>query len=297
MGVPASFVCAARKAILVNWLQDLFPEVAEAAGIRGIRGGTAACLRRLRNQSIRRSGATVVIGERMRARLIEEGVSPAQLVVIPNWADGDCLLDVQSASELRKAWGLHDKFVVGYSGNAGRVHDLATVVDAMELLRGEEQIAFLFVGGGKHRDWVESEVRRRGLENVQFQPYQPRERLMSSLRVADVHLVTLLPAMEGLVVPSKFYGVAAAGRPTLFVGDPDGEIARTVIDSVCGLVVPSGGAAALASAILTLRDQPELLALHGRNARAVFTARFDKKHALSRWTGLIERVGNDKPMK
>ena len=234
----------------------------------------------------------------MRARLIEEGVSDTQLVVIPNWADGDCVVDVESsASELRKAWRLGDKFVVGYSGNAGRVHDLATVVDAMELLKGEKQIAFLFVGGGKHRGWLESEVRRRGLENVQFRPYQPRERLMSSLRVADVHLVTLLPAMEGLVVPSKFYGVAAAGRPTLFVGDADGEIAQIVIDAACGVVVSSGDPAALARAILTLRDQPELLALHSRNARAVFEVRFDKKHAMSRWKGLIERVGNDKPTK
>lgn len=292
IGVPAGFVCRLRKATLINWLQDLFPEVAEVGHIRWLPGFAADWLRRLRNQSIRRFAVTVVVGERVRAKLVADGISPERLVIIPNWADGDAIQPVLSSNnELRTTWSLGDKFVVGYSGNLGRAHEFETVVSAMEILKNED-VVFLFIGGGKQQDWLEAEARRRGIANIQFRPYQPRERLTLSLGVADVHLVTLLPEMEGLIVPSKFYGVAAAGRPTIFVGDPDGEIAGIVTDSACGLVVSCGDVTALAAAVLNLRDHRELLELYGRNARAVFDTRFDKKHAMKRWQEVVERAGN-----
>src|SRR5262245_3258216 len=86
-------------------------------------------------------------------------------------------------------------------------------------------IVWLFIGGGALYRQFETEIRCRGLRSVQYQPYQPRDRLADSLSAADVHIVSLRPALEGLVVPSKFYGIAAAGRPTIFIGDKDGEIA------------------------------------------------------------------------
>ena len=87
---------------------------------------------------------------------------------------------------------------------------------------------FLFIGAGHQLDTLKGEAGRRGLTNVQFRPYQPRERLAQSLGACDAHLVTLRPELEGLVLPSKFYGIIAAGRPVLFVGAADGEIASLV---------------------------------------------------------------------
>ena len=97
---------------------------------------------------------------------------------------------------------------------------------------------WLFIGGGALYQDLQAQVERRRLTSVHFRPYQPSERLAESLSVADVHLVSLRPELEGLIVPSKFYGIAAAGRPTIFVGDKDGEIAQLIARHACGQTVP-----------------------------------------------------------
>jgi glycosyltransferase involved in cell wall biosynthesis len=180
--------------------------------------------------------------------------------------------------------------VVGYSGNLGRAHEFGTVLDAADRLREEADIVFLFVGGGHHRRWVETEARRRGLGNLLFRPYQPRERLRESLGLADVHLISLLPALEGLIVPSKFYGIAAAGRPVLYVGDPEGEIPQLLRAAVCGETVHVGEGDRLAAAVRHLRDDPALCLLWGANARRRFAAHFDQRLALAAWERVLKRV-------
>ena len=260
ISVPASWVARRRGARLVNWLQDLFPEAAERLGVRLARGALGSLARALRDRSLRAAAMNVVPGERMARALLERGaVAREHIAVVHNWADGELIRPVSHADNpLRAAWGLSDKFVVGYSGNMGRAHEFATVMDAAESLHGAQDMVFLFVGGGKHQEWLRNEAGRRGLgEMFQFRAYQPRERLAESLAVADLHLVTLKPELEGFIVPSKFYGIAAAGRPTLFVGDTEGEIARVLRAEDCGLSLRAGDARGLARAIAELRADGE----------------------------------------
>ncbi len=303
LSIPVAIVARLRGARLVNWLQDAFPEVAEAAGV----GGRAArpllgLLRALRNRSLRAAAMNVALGDRMAAHLREEGVAEAQIRVIPNWQDGHLVRPVpHKANRLRTAWGLEGKFVVGYSGNLGRVHDLATLLEAMALLhdgRGasgetkdaEPEIVFLFIGGGALHAMLAKEVEQRGLSNVLLKPYQPREALAESLSVADVHLVTLRPEFEGLIVPSKFYGVAAAGRATIFVGDLDGEIPRLLAEHDCGLTVEPGDGEALASRIRALAQDPGRCEAMGRRARALLDQRFEKAIAVCAWSAMLDEV-------
>ena len=130
-------------------------------------------------------------------------------------------------------------------------------------------------------------MQARRLTNVVFQPYQPRDMLGQSLTLPDVHLVSLRAEFEGFVVPSKFYGIAAAGRPCVFIGDADGEIARLLGEGECGLTVPDGDGAALAAAILELRNDPARAQAMGAAARRMFEARFDMPVALARWDAVL----------
>jgi hypothetical protein len=114
---------------------------------------------------------------------------------------------------LRRDWSLQGRFVVGYSGNLGRAHDYATVLAAAERLRDHPNIIFLFIGGGYQLKQLADQVRNRGLSNFRFFDYQDRALLKFSLGVPDVHWLSLRATVEGLIVPSKFYGIAA-GRPT-----------------------------------------------------------------------------------
>jgi glycosyltransferase involved in cell wall biosynthesis len=154
---------------------------------------------------------------------------------------------------------------------------------------------FLFIGGGAQKAEVERVTAERRLTNVLFRPYQPREKLEQSLGVADVHVVTLRPELEGLVVPSKFYGVAAVGRPTIFIGDPDGEIGSIVREAQCGVCVKEGDAGALARAITNLRDDVRLRERMGANAKRVFDERFDMPIAVGRWRRLLRDVAGLPP--
>jgi glycosyltransferase involved in cell wall biosynthesis len=172
----------------------------------------------------------------------------------------------------------------------GRVHEFRTVLDAAEALRAQADIVFLFIGGGAQKAAVAAAVQERGLSNVLFKPYQPRASLGQSLSAADAHLVTLRPELEGLVVPSKFYGVAAVGRPTIFIGDAEGEIGSVVREAQCGMCVKQGDGEGLAGAITMLRDDSALRERMGANARRVFDERYDKAIAVAAWRRLLQSV-------
>ena len=314
ISVVAALVARRRGARLVNWVQDVFPEVAEALGVRALKGPQAGLLRSLRNGAFRSAAANVVLSEgmaevvaresaqivrespkgtsfRARARSDNTGVVGASLRansasgglaerirVIPNWADMEAIRPVAAANNpLRREWGLEGKFVACYSGNMGRAHEFDTILGAAERLAGKaETIAFQFIGGGAQRGMLEDEVRRKGLPNVQFRPYQDRAGLSFSLGVGDVHLVSQRPEVEGYVFPSKLYGILAAGRPLVFIGDREGEISLLAKREGIGVAVREGDAA--------LREAM------GARARALLCERYDKRIAFKAWMELLREL-------
>jgi glycosyltransferase involved in cell wall biosynthesis len=298
LGVPALAIAQLRGAYCVNWLQDVFPEVAERLRVLRSRR-LAGTFRILRNWSLRHSAMTVVIGDRMAALVAPLGRSPP--VVIPNWAleesdeanNSVVSGDVADSNPLRDAWGLRDAFVVGYSGNMGRAHRLDELIDSASALRSESRLRFVLIGDGARRAALEARVQALALENVMFQPYQPRERLRDSLSLPDVHIVSLDERLEGLIVPSKFVGVIAMGRPVLWIGAADGEIGSLVRTSGCGVNVPSDDTEALTHILRELLDDHasggvRLQAME-RQARALWRERFMRRDALNAWAAVINR--------
>jgi len=301
LSVVVAPVAWLRGSHLVNWLQDIFPEVAEALEVGGNLGALACrVVRPLRNWSLRAANINVVVGQRMIGRLVEEGIPRKKIRVIENWSDGELIVPLAAAeNELRKSWGLDDQFVVAYAGNLGRAHDLDTVVEAMTMLQERAaksaddvagRIKFVFIGGGAQFPNLEREVAQRGLRNVSMRPYQPRDRLTQTLGVADLHLVSLNPKLEGMMVPSKFYGVLAAGRPVIFIGARKGELARLIQEIGCGFAVTSGDGKMLMDSILHLARDPGLGARMGLRARDAFEERWNRGHAVEKWTEVLKSI-------
>lgn len=293
LSVPAAAVASIRGALLVNWLQDVFPEVATHLGVR-IPG------RRLiagaRNWSLRRARANVVLSPGMGQRIAGSGADPARLRVIENWTDDETIRPAQPhASLLRSQWTLEDRFVVEYSGNMGRAHEFGTLLGAAELLRDETGIVFLLIGEGHALASIRARVAELALTNVAIKPPQPRERLADVLAVGDVHLVSLQPSMEGLVVPSKYYGVLAAGRPVIYVGDPEGDLAREIVRCDCGRVVAPGDAVELARQLRSLRADPGECRRLGSHARRLSEERYTRRAALQRWQQLLSALAAETP--
>ena len=261
-----SVVAALASRRRVNWLQDLFPEVANALGIR-----VPKFVKRIRDWSTRRARINVAIGELMAQRV------DGRVVVRHNWADATLHPIARDANA---------PFTVAYSGNLGRAHEFGTMLDAMHTL---PEVRFVITGGGAQHE----RVRATAPANAVFQPYAAREELSESLSAADVHLVTLQPRLEGLIVPSKFYGIIAVARPVIFIGAQDGEIARLINESNCGYVVEPKDTESLVARIRHLaahRDEAEAM---GRRGRALYESRFTPSIALAEWERILGEVANE----
>ncbi|MGK9168519.1 glycosyltransferase family 4 protein [Inquilinus limosus] len=278
-----------KRARMINWLHDLFPEVAlELSVVR--RGWAGRLALALRDWSLRQAQCNVAPIDRM-ARFLERRRVPAErLAVVHHWSDGAAIQPIpREANPLRQDWQLGDAFIVGYSGNFGRAHEFDTILGAAARLKHRDDIRFLFIGGGHRRAAIEAEIRAKRLDNIILKPLQPRELLAESLGLADIHLVSLLPPLEPFVIPSKFYGILAAGRPTLFVGDPDGEIGGILRRHRCGHAVAIGDSETLARHILELREAPEQLNELAANARRFFETDYTEGRGCREWTELLSR--------
>jgi len=289
LSVALVSIARQRRAHLVNWLQDIYPETASILGVPLLRGPAASAFAKLRNRSLREADATVVVGDLMARRIKTFGIPAARVHVIANWCDDETIGPAAGTDNpLREVWHLSGKFVVGHSGNLGRAHDFETVLGAAQQLRNDSRIVFLMIGGGKHFEELAKAVKARSLENsFRFQPYQERAMLPHSLGVADAHWLSLHPALEGLIVPSKFYAVAAAGKPMLMIGDSQGEIGRLIRGHRCGAIITPGDAATLADTLRRWSEQPNSIAEMGAQARQMLDARFTRRRAFEQWRRLI----------
>ncbi|TCL74548.1 glycosyltransferase family 4 protein [Rhizobium sp. BK251] len=291
LSVTCALPIRLRGARMVNWIMDLFPEVAMELGMLKAAsvGGRLAIW--LRNWSLK-SSALVVCPTRTMADYIRElGIPRDRLVVLPHWSDEKEIYPVpREKNGLREQWGLADTFVVGYSGNFGRAHEFGTLIEAATRLKDRDDIRFLMIGAGQQHAPVQAEVSARGLGNVIFKPLQPAEQLAESLSAADVHIVSLLPHLEHCIIPSKFYGIMAAGRPTLFIGDKMGEVARVIAETSCGQAVTIGDSEGLVSTISALQEAPDRCMEMGRIARQVLETEYAREKAIASWCALIARL-------
>jgi glycosyltransferase involved in cell wall biosynthesis len=284
--LPARWLRGTR---LVYWTQDLYPDVAVAFGVLGPRSLAARAMAGVSRAVMRRADRVVALGEAMRERCVAHGAAPERVVVIPNWSDPEAVRSVPHAENpLRAELAGNAQTLVMYSGNMGRGHDLETLVAAAERLASRTDVRFHFAGQGARRSVVERAAER--LPNVRLGEYQPRERLAESLSAADLHLVSLAPELCGLIEPSKLYGIMAAGRPALFAGPEESEVARTIRRECCGEVLRPGDAEGLARSIEALADDPARRAVMGGRAREALVSRYGRKVMTARFVELLRAM-------
>jgi glycosyltransferase involved in cell wall biosynthesis len=224
----------------------------------------------------------------MVKRLESKGISSDKIHFIPNWMDERIVYPIDRArNELRQKWGVDDKFVVLYSGNMGVSHCFDDILLVAGRLKEYKDIIFVFIGDGVRRCEIERAVKDQQLSNVLLLPFQDMDVLAQSLSAGDLHLVTLREEFTGLVVPSKSYGILAAGRPILYQGRRDGEIARMVREEDVGFVVPLNDPDALRKAILRYYRSPALADGQGVKARRLAEGRYSRKRSTQRYSEVL----------
>lgn len=283
-----------RGAVVCQWLQDIYPEIVPAHKGRWLEP-LLAPLRAWRNSAWHRSARVLVVGEDMAAAVRRAGVAEQRILHFPNWAPRELEQRATRAAAQaeRDAWGVGAQLAVVYSGNLGRVHDFATLLDAAQLLRDRPDIAFVIIGRGPRLAEVRANAAARSLTNMRFLPATPRERLGAALGAADVHLVTLRPGFEQLVHPSKLAGILASGRPAVFVGPPHSAIAGFLAEGRCGSTVAAGDPEQLAALLRQLADAPENRAALGVAARTAYERHYRHATAVGRWDELLRALAKE----
>jgi glycosyltransferase involved in cell wall biosynthesis len=289
IGAAAQLVARRFRVPLVAISQDVFPEIAVRLGrlrnpvVIGVLGGLIA-------SSLRYADRTVVIGETMRQRIVAKGVDPARIRVIPNWGDAHGITPQPRDNAWSRAHGLAGRFVVMHSGNVGHAQDLDSLIRASTLLRDLADLHIVIVGSGARHAELIALAERLEADSVEFLPYQPREQLSDSLSSASVHFVGLARGLAGFVVPSRTWGVLAAGRPVLAAAEDESETAVVVRETACGVVVPPGDPFRLAEAIRACHDGVHDLEAMGRRARAYAETEADREIAVARYRQVLEEV-------
>ncbi len=278
-----------KRAHLINWLQDLYPEVASKLKVKGLNSSILLNLiTRARNWSLKHAKANVVLGKLMQERVVKITSNVNNTIIIPNWVIKQDIKSISRAdNKLAHEWDLKDKFIVGYSGNLGKAHDHETLLNCVKLCSDIDDLIFLFIGNGAGYIKLKEICKHKNLENILFKDYQPLDYLSYSLSLPDVHLITLKPELEGLIVPSKFYGILAVGRPTIFIGDSQGEIAGIVNEYEVGITIPDKNTAELKRVIVELKSERACLDKMGEAARQLHLKHYNKTHSYNLWRSLL----------
>lgn len=267
----------------MHWVQDVYPEI--AATLTGHRW--LNLMRPLRNLSWRRATACIALDQDMVQVIRSAGVPANNIRLIPNWAPAGLVPPpAADVDALRHHWGLRGKFVVLYSGNLGRVHDLETIVAVADHLRDHQDILFAFVGDGAQLAALQQNIRARKLTNVRFFPPQPRAQLGTTLAVGDVHFVTMRAGCEGLVFPSKLVGICAIGRPVIVIGPLQSNLVKLIEKHGLGHGFAAEDIPGMAGSILRLKADPDAAVLISQRSRR-YAATHNLEHAAAQWTRLL----------
>ncbi len=262
------------------WEMDVYPDVAVALGYLPEGGIAQRVIGAVADLARRKSDGILVLGECMRNRLLRRGIDGALLHIADNWADSREIEPVPFPEG--------ERLRVLYSGNLGLAHDIDTVREAMLALRNEPTVHFDFAGGGSRRKALESWCAEQAIAGVEFRKYTSRESLGESLGRGHIGLVTQRPDCLGAVVPSKVYGLMAAGRPILFIGPKEAQPNRIIQQFRCGWQIDCGDSTGLADLLRTLainRDQVREAGLRGRHA---FLDNYDLPQGVRRIVDLLE---------
>ena len=283
IGLVALLICRLRGMRVIALVQDVYPDIAVALGRLPARNPMTKLLDLVNRFLLRNSDRIVVLSDCMREQVaakLNHGAS-SRIDVIHNWADGEKIKPrARGENPFADKHKLAGLFVILFSGNLGHVNEFSTVLEAARLLRERSDVIFLFIGEGAKSDEIRKFCEQHKLENIKVLPYQLREILPYSLTAGHVSLVTLKDGLAGLSMPSKTYGIMAAGQAILFVGDRRSDIARIVEQSGCGEVVAAGDSQRLADIISAWSTEEAKLAEFGRRARSFFEERFDRRNAV-----------------
>ncbi|MDP9162170.1 MAG: glycosyltransferase family 4 protein [Acidobacteriota bacterium] len=262
----------------VIWEMDLYPDIAVDLDVLKRRSFITRVIGTLADFSRKRADAIIALGDDMKERLVTRGIPEHKILVAENWADG---------SEIQPLPFEPGPLVVHYSGTFGLAHEEHTTTEAMRQLRNDNRFRFVFVGGGARKKRLEQVCRAEGICFADFRNYASRSEICKSLAEGHLGLVTQMPCTVGAVVPSKTYGIMAAGRPVLYIGPHDATPARVIGQHGCGWRIEPGDVAGMIRLLEQLERDRGLVWEAGARGRHAFEKYYDMPIGVGRILSIL----------
>lgn len=297
-GIVGAFIAQIKNKPLLYNIRDMYPDMAVGGSI--VAPGLLSRLwEKLHRWALRRAACVVVLGEDMRARIIAKGVNPSRIEIV---RDGAEIVPENSPrtpldTEVIRAIRADAKFVLLHAGNLGFYGAWDTVLAAAREL-SRDGIQFVFVGDGAHRERLESTC--RGLPdatgrsaaanspNVRFLPFFPASKIPSVLAAADAHIITVKHGLEGVVVPSKMYGILAAGKPIVALASRATDVAAIGEKRGFAVFADPDSPQDLVQVVRALAADPARIKAMGQASRAA-APDYDRVKELAKFVQIVNR--------
>jgi glycosyltransferase involved in cell wall biosynthesis len=285
-GIVGALVSLLKRKPYVYNIRDLYPDMAVAGAI--VEPGLLARVWEMMHRwALRRATCVVVLGEDMRNRILKKSVDPARVVVIRDGAEiissvATPRLDAEVIRAIRGKF----RFVLLHAGNLGFYGAWNTLLEGARQLQADG-VSLVFVGDGAQRQALETAAKT--IPNVRFLPFFPGSKIPSVLAAADAHLITIKRGLEGVVVPSKMYGILAAGKPIVAVAPNECDVVS--LGKQMGFSVaadPDAPEQFVQTIREILHDSHRLSAMGEAGSEAA--THFERKRELGKLIGLIEQV-------
>lgn len=286
-GIVGACVALLKRKPYVYNIRDLYPDMAVGGHI--VTSGVLTRIwERLDRWALGRAQCVIVLGEDMRTRIIAKGVEPSRIVVI---RDGAQVLppgkspsppDPEVIRTIRGSFS----FVLLHAGNLGFSGAWNTLVTAARKL-SNEGVGFVFVGDGAQRPAIQAAA--AGADNIRFLDYFPAAKIPSVLAAADAHVVTVKRGLEGVVVPSKMYGILAAGKAIVAVAPQETDVASLGVKQGFAVVADPDKHAELVAVIRRLMADAKKLQSMEAAARAAAPS-YDRVAELQKYLEIFEHL-------
>jgi colanic acid biosynthesis glycosyl transferase WcaI len=293
-GIVGAIVALLKGKPYVYNIRDMYPDMAVGGSI--VAPGTLARIwEKLHRWALRRATRVIVLGEDMRARIVSKGVDPTRVLIV---RDGTEVLppntplpapDPEVVSAIRGSFS----FVLVHAGNLGFYGAWNTLVTAARNL-ANEGVGLVFVGDGAQRSEIKAATAGSG--NVRFLEFFPASKISSVLAAADAHVITVKRGLEGVVVPSKMYGILAAGKPIVAVAPKETDVVSLGIERGFAVAADPDRPAEVVKAVRALASDRTKLKAMGEAARAA-APDYDRVRELQKFVEIMNHLTMDSKIK
>jgi colanic acid biosynthesis glycosyl transferase WcaI len=284
-GIVGAFVAMLKNKPYVYNIRDLYPDMAVGGDI--VKHGLLARIwEKLHRWALHRATKVIVLGDDMRNRILAKGIDPARVVVVRDGAElpNARIPQTNSDDSVIRAIRGEFKFVLLHAGNLGFYGAWETLVEGARRLV-PDGVGLIFVGGGAQRHALESAC--SSIPNVRFLPFFPASKIPSVLSAADAHVITIKRGLEGVVVPSKMYGILAAGKPIVAVAPCECDVVSLGIQKGFSISADPDHPEEFVSRVRELLTNPDQVSRMGKAAAAA-APQYERGQELQKLLALIE---------